>query len=90
MASFRCRAWLAAGGTFAIGSDSHISLSPTEELRWLEYEARLATKHRNVLATQSEDVDWRAALAARMRGGHARDRVATSARSRPAVAPTSS
>jgi formimidoylglutamate deiminase len=46
--------WLAAGGTFAIGSDSHISVSPTEELRWLEYESRLVTKRRNVLATQSE------------------------------------
>ena len=40
--------FLAAGGTFAIGSDSHVSLSPTEELRWLEYEARLETKRRNV------------------------------------------
>ena len=51
---FPLPAWLAAGGTFAIGSDSHICVSPTEELRWLEYEARLATKQRNVLATQSE------------------------------------
>ena len=60
--------WLAAGGTFAIGSDSHISVSPTEELRWTEYEARLATKHRNVLATQSETSTgamlWRHACAA--------------------------
>ncbi len=51
---FPLPAWLAAGGTFAIGSDSHISVSPTEELRWLEYEARLMTKHRNVLATQNQ------------------------------------
>ena len=51
---FALPAWLAAGGTFAIGSDSHISLSPAEELRWLEYEARLATKHRNVLATRDD------------------------------------
>jgi len=60
--------WLAAGGTFAIGSDSHISLSPIEELRWLEYEARLATKHRNVLATHDEvstgAMLWRHACAA--------------------------
>ena len=46
--------WLAAGGTFAIGSDSHISLSPSEELRWLEYQARLTSKHRNVLAAHGE------------------------------------
>ena len=50
---FPLPAWLAAGGTFAIGSDSHISLSPIEELRWAEYEARLVTRHRNVLPTQS-------------------------------------
>ena len=40
---------LAAGGEFAIGSDSHISLSPIEELRWLEYQARLARRQRGVL-----------------------------------------
>lgn len=40
---------LAAGGAFAIGSDSHISLSPIEELRWLEYQARLARRQRGVL-----------------------------------------
>jgi formimidoylglutamate deiminase len=51
---FPLPAWLAAGGTFAIGSDSHICVSPTEELRWLEYEARLATKHRNVLTVKGE------------------------------------
>jgi formimidoylglutamate deiminase len=44
------------------------SLSPIEELRWLEYEARLATKHRNVLATHDEvstgAMLWRHACAA--------------------------
>ena len=45
---------LAAGGTFAIGSDSHISVSPTEELRWLEYQARLLRRQRNVLAAEHE------------------------------------
>ncbi|HKU16366.1 MAG TPA: formimidoylglutamate deiminase [Steroidobacteraceae bacterium] len=51
---FPLQAWLAAGGAFAIGSDSHISLSPVEELRWLEYESRLITRHRNVVATADE------------------------------------
>jgi formimidoylglutamate deiminase len=51
---FPLHSWMAAGGAFAIGSDSHISLSPIEELRWLEYQARLHSKHRNVLATDSE------------------------------------
>jgi formimidoylglutamate deiminase len=50
---FPLEAWLARQGAFAVGSDSHISLSPTEELRWLEYEARLARRHRNVLHDKS-------------------------------------
>lgn len=40
----------ALGGRMAIGSDSHVSVSPPEELRWLEYQARLARRARNVLA----------------------------------------
>lgn len=39
------------GGTFAIGSDSHISVSPVEELRWLEYAQRLKRQQRALLAT---------------------------------------
>lgn len=42
--------YLAAGGAFGIGSDSHISVSPIEELRWLEYGQRLTYKQRNLLA----------------------------------------
>ena len=45
---FPLRAFLDAGGAWGIGSDSHISVSPVEELRWLEYGQRLATRHRNV------------------------------------------
>lgn len=37
------------GGRWGIGSDSHIGLDPREELRWLEYQARLATGRRTVL-----------------------------------------
>ena len=40
--------YLAAGGHWGIGSDSHISVSPVEELRWLEYGQRLQTRHRNI------------------------------------------
>jgi len=36
-------------GRWGIGSDSHIGLDPREELRWLEYQARLATGRRTVL-----------------------------------------
>ncbi|MEO6688062.1 MAG: formimidoylglutamate deiminase, partial [Dokdonella sp.] len=47
---FPLNAWLDAGGAIGIGSDSHISVSPVEELRWLEYGQRLITRHRNVSA----------------------------------------
>lgn len=46
--------FLAEGGTFAIGSDSHISVSPIEELRWLEYAQRLIRQQRAVLANEQE------------------------------------
>ena len=45
---FPLRAYLDAGGRWGIGSDSQISVSPIEELRWLEYGQRLATHHRNI------------------------------------------
>jgi formimidoylglutamate deiminase len=48
--TFNARAFLAAGGTIAIGSDSHISVSPAEDLRQLEYSQRLQLRARNVLA----------------------------------------
>lgn len=38
-----------AGGTFAIGSDSHITVSPWEELRWLEYVQRLIHRERTLI-----------------------------------------
>lgn len=42
--------YLADGGAIGIGSDSHISVSPIEELRWLEYGQRLVQRRRNLLA----------------------------------------
>jgi formimidoylglutamate deiminase len=45
---FPLRAYLEAGGAWGIGSDSHISVSPVEELRWLEYGQRLVTGRRNI------------------------------------------
>jgi formimidoylglutamate deiminase len=58
--------YLDAGGTLGIGSDSHISVSPVEELRWLEYGQRLSSRHRNMAARHPGDsvgeTLWRAAL----------------------------
>ena len=45
---FPLRAFLDAGGQWGIGSDSHVSVSPVEELRWLEYCQRLVTRRRNI------------------------------------------
>ncbi len=41
--------YLAQGGRLGIGSDSHVSLSVVEELRWLEYGQRLRDQRRNRL-----------------------------------------
>ncbi|MEA2781318.1 MAG: formimidoylglutamate deiminase [Rhodospirillaceae bacterium] len=65
---FPAAAYLAREGRFGIGSDSHISVSPIEELRWLEYGQRLATRRRNVLSVRTGEPHvggalYRAALA---------------------------
>jgi formimidoylglutamate deiminase len=58
--------YIAAGGVFGIGSDSHVSQSPVEELRWLEYGQRLVRQQRNVAVDDMcRDVGtylWRQAL----------------------------
>ena len=51
---FPLKQWLDADGIVGIGSDSHISVSPVEELRWLEYGQRLITRHRNISANDDE------------------------------------
>lgn len=47
---FNGSAYVAAGGRWGIGSDSHISISLREELRLFEYSQRLLQRQRNVLA----------------------------------------
>ena len=42
--------WLRAGVPIAIGSDSQVTRSWVEELRWLDYGQRLALRRRNVSA----------------------------------------
>ncbi|MBT5093188.1 MAG: formimidoylglutamate deiminase [Halobacteriovoraceae bacterium] len=46
---FPLKTFAEAGGSYSIGSDSHIGLSPLEELRWLDYGQRLIEKKRNIL-----------------------------------------
>lgn len=49
---FPLHAYRDAGGRWGIGSDSHVSVSPVEELRWLEYGQRLRWQRRNVATDQ--------------------------------------
>ena len=42
--------FLKASGHLCVGSDSQSTVSPAEELRWLEYQQRLRKKRRGVLA----------------------------------------
>jgi formimidoylglutamate deiminase len=72
---FPLAAYLEAGGRLGIGSDSHVSVSPIAELRWLEYGQRLVTRRRNVAAGAGQTSTgarlYRAALAG---GGQAMGR----------------
>jgi formimidoylglutamate deiminase len=49
--------WFEAGGAWGVGGDSHVSVSPFEELRALETSQRLRSRVRNIAATEeSPDV----------------------------------
>ena len=61
--------FLAAGGRIGVGSDSNVSVSPVEELRWLEYGQRLALRVRNVAASASEPSVGKRLLEAAVAGG---------------------
>lgn len=63
--------YLRHDGVFAIGSDSHISVSPVEELRWLEYGQRLTHRERT-LVKSAEIPSVGAALYDRALSGGAR------------------
>lgn len=53
---FPAEDFLAAGGTFGIGSDSNVLIDASEELRLLEYGQRLAARRRNRLAPPGASV----------------------------------
>jgi formimidoylglutamate deiminase len=46
--------WRAAHGAWGIGSDSHATVNAAEDLMLLEYSQRLATRQRNVLASDEQ------------------------------------
>lgn len=61
--------YLAQGGVFGIGTDSHVGQSPVEELRLLEYGQRLALRRRNVAASEISPSVGRTLWEGALRGG---------------------
>lgn len=63
--------WLATGVPLSLGSDSQVTRSWGEELRWLEYAQRLLQQQRNVAAAPGQEPSTAARLFERMRQGGA-------------------
>lgn len=56
---FPMREFMAGQGCWGIGSDSHVSISASEELRWLEYGVRLQYRERAVLGEAGQSCgEW--------------------------------
>jgi formimidoylglutamate deiminase len=66
---FRLADFLAAGGRWGIGSDSHVARDPAEELRLLEYAQRLSRLERNVAASAARPSVGATLWEAAVRGG---------------------
>ncbi|MBS7660661.1 formimidoylglutamate deiminase [Pseudomonas lalucatii] len=61
--------YLAQGGRLGIGSDSHVSVSVAEELRWLEYGQRLRDQKRNRIYRRDQPTIGRSLFDAAAAGG---------------------
>lgn len=66
---FPLASYLGAGGSWAVGTDSHVGRSPVSELRMLEYGQRLTNRVRNVAAGSQARSTGRALLDAAWAGG---------------------
>ncbi len=66
---FPLREFIAMDGRFGIGSDSNVSVSPVEELRWLEYGQRLIEQQRNIGSTVEQPSVGANLLARAVEGG---------------------
>jgi formimidoylglutamate deiminase len=66
---FPLRPWLAAGGRLGIGTDSHVGVSPRDELRQLETSQRLSLGERAVASDAAQPHPGRLLLAAALSGG---------------------
>ena len=61
--------YLKAGGKFGVGSDSNVSVSPIEELRWLEYGQRLRRRERLIAASEDAPSTGTRLFASALAGG---------------------
>ncbi len=68
---FPLKDYLDRGGQMAIGSDSHISISPAAELRLLEYGQRLKYQQRNIAANKARPHTGRNLYLDALQGGRA-------------------
>lgn len=66
---FPATSFMGEGGAIAIGSDSHITVSPAEDLRMLEYSQRLRDRTRNALAGGPGQSTGRTLYDAALKGG---------------------
>ncbi len=66
---FNALEYFADKGYWAIGSDSHVSIDPVEELRWLEYGMRLQNNGRNMLASPKTRNTGRNLIDGALQGG---------------------
>jgi formimidoylglutamate deiminase len=66
---FPAQEYLAQDGRFGVGSDSHVSVSALEELRWLEYGQRLKQERRNRLSAKGKAEVGETLFAATIAGG---------------------
>lgn len=66
---FPGQAYLHQGGNWGIGSDSHISVSVSEDLSWFEYGQRLNNRRRNLLYLANEPYVGNVLYQGALRGG---------------------
>ena len=66
---FNAREYLKQSGKFGVGSDSHVSVSLREELRWLEYGQRLKHQTRNEISLGPNTSTGRFLLESVIEGG---------------------
>ncbi|PCI49586.1 MAG: formimidoylglutamate deiminase [Alphaproteobacteria bacterium] len=66
---FPLKKYLDKGGKISIGSDGNSMINPLEEIRWLEYGARLCEQKRNIAASQNNPHTGSALYDAIQKGG---------------------